>query len=123
MKEKKYEFYGVDFKTELLLGVIAGIVLLLIWFGLLLIYYKYFNLDSILRISKLIFFLCMIIGFSVSMFLLRTMGIIYRNNWIIIDNHDEFTITYKNKLWKLDKKDICKINYLGNEAFRYLSFF
>ena len=123
MKEKKYEFYGVDFKTELLLGVIAGIVLLLIWFGLLLIYYKYFNLDSILRISKRIFFLCMIIGFSVSMFLLRTMGIIYRNNWIIIDNHDEFTITYKNKLWKLDKKDICKINYLGNEAFRYLSFF
>jgi len=65
----------------------------------------------------------MIIGFSVSMFLLRTMGIIYRNNWIIIDNHDEFIITYKNKLWKLDKKDICKINYLGNEAFQYLSFF
>jgi len=123
MENKQYEFYGIDFKTELLLGLITGLICILLWFGLLFLYYEYLHLDSILRISKRIFFICMFIGLFISMVLLRTMGILFRNMWRISDSNNQFVISYKNHTWKIDKKDIQKINYIGNNSFRYLSFF
>lgn len=123
MKERKFEFYGVDSKTELSIALIAGLALIVVWFGLLLFYYEYFQLDSIVRISKRIFFLCLLIGFSVSVLFIKVLSHRYKNLWTIIALEDHLTITFKNEKWRLEKRDIQKISYLGNENFRYLSFF
>lgn len=123
MKERKFEFYGVDSKTELSIALIAGLALIVVWFGLLLFYYEYFQLDSIVRISKRIFFLCLLIGFSVSVLFIKVLSHKYKNLWTIIALEDHLTITFKNEKWRLEKRDIQKISYLGNENFRYLSFF
>ena len=123
MKDRKFEFYGVDSKTELSIALIAGLALIVVWFGLLLFYYEYFQLDSIVRISKRIFFLCLLIGFSVSVLFIKVLSHRYKNLWTIIALEDHLTITFKNEKWRLEKKDIQKISYLGNENFRYLSFF
>ncbi|KFC20872.1 hypothetical protein IO89_11560 [Epilithonimonas lactis] len=123
MKERKFEFYGVDSKTELSIALIAGLALIVVWFGLLLFYYEYFQLDSIVRISKRFFFLCLLIGFSVSVLFIKVLSHRYKNLWTIIALEDHLTITFKNEKWRLEKRDIQKISYLGNENFRYLSFF
>lgn len=123
MKERKFEFYGVDSKTELSIALVAGLALIVVWFGLLLFYYEYFQLDSIVRISKRIFFLCLLIGFSVSVLFIKVLSHRYKNLWTIIALEDHLTITFKNEKWRLEKRDIQKISYLGNENFRYLSFF
>ena len=123
MKERKFEFYGVDSKTELSIALIAGLALIVVWFGLLLFYYEYFQLHSIVRISKRIFFLCLLIGFSVSVLFIKVLSHRYKNLWTIIALEDHLTITFKNEKWRLEKRDIQKISYLGNENFRYLSFF
>ncbi len=123
MKKSKFEFYGVDSKTELSIGLIAGLSLIVVWFGLLLFYYEYFQLDSVLRISKRIFFLCLLIGFSVCILIIKVLSHKYKNLWTIIYLEDYLTITFKDEILRLEKKDIQEISYLGNENFRYLSFF
>lgn len=123
MEKKEFQFYGVDLKTELSIGLAAGLTLVIVWFGLIFFYYQYFGLDSILRIPKRIFFLCLLIGFSVCVFLLKFLGSQFKSIWLITVLNDHIVVSFKNEKWILEKKVIKKINYLGNENFRYLSLF
>lgn len=121
-KEIIYKFFGVDFRTELLLGFIAGFLCILFWFGFLFCYYEYFDLDSILRISKQIFFFCMFSGLLICLIILRFMGIYCRSLWHISEHQNQFIVSFKKYKWVIEKKNIQKIEYIGNESFRYLSF-
>ncbi len=121
MKNKQYEFYGVDFKTELLLGLMTGLILILVWIGLVYTYYTYNHLESVIRVPKRIFFGSMFFGVTVSLFLLKLVSKYLKLKWRIITLNEHMVIMFKNKQDEILYSEITKMNLNGNKVIRYLT--
>lgn len=121
MENKQYEFYGVDFKTELLLGLMTGIILIIIWPGLVYSYYTYNHLDSIIRIPKRIFFGSMFLGVAISLLLLRGVAKYLKRKWKVISLKDYVLIEFNNKSYKVLYNEINKMTLNGRNDIRYLT--
>ncbi len=121
MKTKQYEFYGVDFKTELLFGLFTALVLIIVWFGMVYAYYTFNHLDSVVRVPKRVFFGSMFLGLSLSLLLLRLVGKYGRRVWKITTLEEHMTIAFKTKQDKVLYNEINKMTLNGNDEIRYLT--
>ncbi len=121
IKSKQYEFGGVDFKTELLLGLMTGLVFILIWAGLVYTYYSYNNLDSVVRVPKRIFFGSMFLGLLISLFSLKWVTKYLKLQWKINMLKDYMSIIFKNYEYKILYNEITTMTLNGNNGIRYLT--
>lgn len=118
----KYKFYGVNFKTELTIGLLSGILFIIVWIFLVVFYYWFNHLDSILRIPFYIFFGAMFLGLSVFIFFLRFLGNKYRKLWLFNIDEKYLIIEQKNKIERINiAHELKNIMYVGTNEMRYLT--
>lgn len=117
MQIRKYEFYGVDFKLELLLGILCGFFILILLILIEYIQYNFFYRAAILpvRIGNIIFSL------STMSILLNFLGKKYRSKWIVTVAEEQINIQYKRYSQSLSFNQIEKIILNGGNGMRYFT--
>lgn len=118
-----YQFYGINFKNEIRIGLLSGLLFIATWVLSIIFYYQFNQLNSIHDVPENIFFGAMFLGCTVFLFLLRFLGLKFRQIWFI--NIDEPVFIIKQKGKKEEKIDIIQelksVIYIGTRnELRYL---
>lgn len=121
-----YQFFGVNFKTEIRIGLLSGLLFIATWVLSIVFYYQFNQLNSIHDIPENIFFGAMFLGCTVFLFLLRFLGLKFRQLWFInIDEQHRPVFIIKQKGKEEEKIDIVQelnsLIYIGTRnELRYL---
>ncbi|MCW3161409.1 hypothetical protein [Chryseobacterium oryctis] len=119
MKEsKKFQFEGIDAKTEWKIGLILAIPALFVFFSIMYLFEFYLPKTNFLYPVLSAAILTIIISLLLLKFLAKT---IKNKTWIINANDTNLEIIYKEAKYIIPLKDIRIIKNLGNVGFRYLT--
>jgi len=117
--EKTYQFYGIDAKTELRIGIIAGINALLIMAICPFIYLKFFTKQDNIPIG--IFWLIILLALIWVSVIMKFLGKKYTKLWELRKLSDKLIIKYGEIIHEILLDDITKVKVLGSTNFRYLT--
>jgi len=112
MEEKTYEFYGVDAKTELKIGIIVGVNTILTLFVLFLLFPTGNLRTNLFVIALTLLWDSVVIKF----FSKKNMRL-----WSLTKINDKLIIKYKEEMHEIPLKDIVQINILGSIEHRYFT--
>ncbi|TWP30804.1 hypothetical protein ETU09_00115 [Apibacter muscae] len=118
---KEYKFYGVDFKTELKLGIIVGLIFIILWPAFIFFYYKLSGLEYLRWLPKSVFFGAMFFSLAISLTSLFFLGKRFKQLWGI-DVINNSLVLKKNELQNIIIKisEIKDIMFVANKEMRYL---
>lgn len=114
---KVYRFKGVNSETEWRFGLLAAAPTLLVLLGCLFLFKEIFNFHFILS-----FIIASVICVLMILFIIKKLSNQNKNlYWIISLANDDIDISFRDKNWKFQLKDIRIIKNMGNVGFRYLT--
>ncbi|TWP30803.1 hypothetical protein ETU09_00110 [Apibacter muscae] len=118
---KEYKFYGVDFKTELKLAIIVGLIFIILWPAFIFFYYKLSGLEYLRWIPKSVFFGAMIIALAIALISLHFLGKKFRKLWLLQIKDKKILIEYNKKKKEINLDQIIKIIINGGSELRYFT--
>lgn len=116
----KYVFYGINKRTELIIGTAFGLLMIITWIIICFLYCTYMHIEYT-RISIRLFGGFGILAACVCLPFLNFAGKYYRGKWIITVTNNTLHLFYKSDIREILLDDIRKIKNYGNSEFRYLT--
>ncbi|TWP25272.1 hypothetical protein ETU10_01160 [Apibacter muscae] len=113
---KEYKFYGVDFKTELKLGGICGVLILCLLTFIEIIFHQITPRVSLYQRMINIF-----ISLAITLLLIRFLGKKLRKIWILQLKDKKILIEYNKKKKEINLDQIKKIIINGGSELRYFT--